>query len=592
MAFLSDETVLAVKRAVEIHDVVSGYFPLKKAGSNYKACCPFHEEKTPSFNVHPEKQIFKCFGCGVAGDAIKFVMLYEKAEFIDAIKILAEKFGVPITYQETGGTRGPSKEDLVRVNEWAAGIFRAHLATSMDGAVARDFLKRRGVTDETSEKWRLGYSLPSWDALITRAKKAGYDEALLMQAGLAKPREGGRGAYDTFRNRVMFPIFDVRGKVIAFGARTLGDDQPKFLNSPETAAFSKGKTLFGLDRAKDEIEEARTLFIVEGYLDVIIPHQASVAGFVATLGTALTREHLKVIRRYADRVVLVYDADAAGQKASERGLDLLLAEDMDLFVAKLPAGQDPDDVVVKQGADALRAMVSKPQEMFDFLVASLCEKIDVTTTNGKTKVVEELVDRIAQIPSDVKREVLLQQVAVKFHVPDHALRSRMTKPAAGTPARQAAVAAAVAPATGVLEKLGRELVALLLHRPTQAELMGKLPAERFPTDATRRIASKAYEHLAAGRELQPSELVSLMQDGMLMQVAAESAEIEIDPAKAVARLAECLDYLAGRDYAEKAQAVQQGLRSAQSDDEKNRWLQELMQARKDRPNDQRLMPRG
>jgi DNA primase len=590
LAFLSDETVLAVKRAVEIYEVVSAYFPLKKAGSNYKACCPFHEEKTPSFNVHPEKQIYKCFGCGEAGDAISFVMKHENVEFVDAIKILAEKYAIPITYTDDGGPRGPSKEDLIRVCEWAAAIFRKQLETSGEGQKARDFLQRRGVTPETSETWRLGYSMESWDGLVNRARKAGIAEPLLLAAGLVKPRESG-GVYDTFRGRVMFPIFDVRGKVVAFGARTLGDDQPKFLNSPETAAFSKGRTLFGLNAAKDAVEDTKTLYIVEGYLDVIIPHQAKVPGFVATLGTALTREHLKVLRRYADKVVLVYDADAAGQKASERGLDLLLAEDMDLFVAKLPAGEDPDDVVVKHGAEALRERVSKPQEMFEFLVSSLCDKIDASTPNGKTRVVEELMDRIAQIPSDVKREVLVQQVATRFAMPDHVLRERLKKAPA---AAAGAVRIPVQPVKAPVEPghpVGITLLSLLLHGPTSAAVRARLKAEQFPSETTRRIAAKAYAHLDAGRDLTGSDLVALMQEAALMQVAAEAAGRDVPADRANKMLDECVDYLSSQEYKAKAQAIHQGLKSA-STEEQDRLLRELMKARQDRPTDQRLIPRA
>jgi len=581
LARLSDETVLAVKRAVEIHDVVSGYFPLKKAGSGYKACCPFHEEKSPSFNVNPEKQIFKCFGCGVAGDAIGFVMKHEKVEFLDAIRILAEKYGVPITYDESDGARGPSKEDVVRVCEWAASVFRKQLE-SPEGERARTFLEKRGVTAGSSEAWRLGYSADSWDGLINRARKAGIAEGLLFAAGLVKTRESG-GFYDTFRGRVMFPIFDVRGKVIAFGARTLGDDQPKFLNSPESAAFSKGHTLFGLHAAKEDVEETKTLYIVEGYLDVIIPHQAKVPGFVATLGTALTRDHLKTIRRYADRVVLVYDADAAGQKASERGLDLLLAEDIDLFVARLPAGEDPDDVIVKHGADELKNRIAKPVEMFDFLVASLCDRIDVSTMNGKAKVVEELMDRIAQIPNDVKREVLTQRVGVKFSMPDHILRARLKK-SPGAPAAPVAVAPR--------DPIALNLLALLLHGPTSVELRAKLTPEQFPSAASRAIAAKAYEHLNAGRELRGSDLIALMQEAELMQVAAEAAEIELPVEKAPLMLHELLDRIEHERYAVRSNEMNQALRSATTNEEQNKVLMEILKAKQARPQDQRLIPRG
>ena len=424
MALISDETILEVKRAVDIYEVVSGYFPLKRAGANYKARCPFHEEKTPSFNVHPEKQIYKCFGCGKSGDTIKFVMEMERVEYPDAIRILADKAGIEVKY--SGGSEGGiDRRALQQANEWAGGVFREQLLNAPEAEVARQFLAQRGVNAETAETFGLGYALPEWDSLLLRARKNGTTDRIMVAAGLARERESRSGCYDYFRGRVIFPIHDPRGKPIAFGARKLREeDQPKFLNSPETALFRKGSGFYGLHLAKEEFETTKTAYIVEGYLDVIVPYQAGVKGLIATLGTALTGEHLKILRRYeVQKVVLVFDADAAGQKASERGLDLLLKEDVDIFIAELPEGMDPDDVVLKLGAPALRERLEKPREIFDFLMGSLARKHGGETPAAKGRIVNEMMERLGQIPDPVKQEILLQQLAGRFGTEERALRA-------------------------------------------------------------------------------------------------------------------------------------------------------------------------
>src|SRR6185295_18368554 len=273
-------------------------------------------------------------------------------------------------------------------------------------------------------------------------------------------REGRGGYYDRFRARPIFPIHDARGRAIGFGARTLKkDDHPKFINSPETPVFTKGRGFYGLNLSREEIEKTRTVYIVEGYLDVIVPFQAGVKGLVATLGTALTKDHLKILRRYADKVVLVFDSDAAGQKASERGLDLLLSENVDIFVADLPPGLDTDDVILKEGPDRLRACLEKPREIFGFLMDALAAKHGVDTPAAKARIIEETVDRLAQIPDPVKQEILLQQLSAKFGIEERSLRGKLERKRVGEPEPAAAPPARPVPASPVLEKAARQLLA-------------------------------------------------------------------------------------------------------------------------------------
>jgi DNA primase len=587
---ISDETVLEVRRSVDIVEVVSAYFPLKRRGANYWAPCPFHEEKTPSFSVHAEKQIYKCFGCGKAGSAINFVMEYLKVDFPEAVCILAEKSGIPVKYSGRA-EGGPPRDELLRANEWAAGVFRGLLKTSPQAEAARQFFARRGVNDETAEVFGLGYSMDSWDYLLDRSRRNGTSAEAMVSAGLARKREGKEGHYDFFRGRAMFPIVERSGRTVAFGARTLGDDQPKFINSPESKIFSKGRGFYGLHLAREEWEKTRTAYVVEGYLDVVIPWQAGVRGLVATLGTALTRDHLKVLRRHVDKVVLVFDADAAGQKASERGLDLLLAEDLESFVAGLPEGMDPDDVVVKRGPDALREVLEKPKEVFEFLMESLLRKHGEATPAAKTRVVEEVLQRVASVPSAVKREFLLQQLARRFGVDEGTLKGRLESlgrddaPAEGSappPAPDAPVPA--------LEKIARGLLAYAVAAPEVAgRVREAMPLDRYPAGVTRRVAEVAYGLLERTGRVEGGDLMALLREPAEAQVAAEVLAVEVDREAAERQVKGLLDKYDSENSIRASQDRLVQFKGA-SGDRENDLLRQVMQDRKRVPENRGLMP--
>ncbi len=573
MPFISQESILDLKHAVDIHEVVSSYFPLKKKGANYWACCPFHEEKTPSFSIHPEKQIFHCFGCQKGGDAISFVMEYEKVDYPEAIKILAGKAGITLKF-EGGGGPGVGKEEIYRANEWAAQLYRK-LLSAPEAEAARRYLARRGVNDETADTFRIGYSADSWDHLLKRARQAGITEKTLLAAGLVIERDKG-GTYDRFRGRLMFPIADPRGKVIGFGARTLKDEEPKYINTSETAAFSKGRNFFGLNLVRDEAERSRTLYIVEGYLDVIVPHQAGIRGIVATLGTALTRDHLKILRRYVDKVVLVFDGDDAGRKASERGMDLLLSENVDLFVAELPAGHDPDDCVVKLGPDRLRDCLSKPTELFDYMLKSAAARVDLSTPSGKARVVEETLERLAQIPNEVKREILLQQLAQRFGLDVSVLRSRFHRPQS----ESAASGASATPRGAGVEAAAEALLALLLAAPRHIALVqAALPAGEFPSEATKRIAERLYAW--SGENV--GDFVALLETPEDRSLAAELAVRERIPGAIEGQIHGCLETLERHRSRKERTARRPG-------SDPDEFLRKVEEARRLRPSDHGLLP--
>ena len=587
MALIADETVLEVKNSTDVVEVVQGYIPLKRAGSSYKALCPFHEEKSPSFTVNPERQTFKCFGCGKGGDAIAFVMEYEKLDYPDAIKVLADKLGVPIKYKE-GSHDGLNREDLYKANEWAKGVFRNLLLKAPEADEARQFIARRGVNDETSELFGLGYSMDSWDHLIQRGRRAGFGEKLLAAAGLIIEKAENTGFYDRFRGRLMFPIADHRGKVIAFGARTLTDQMPKFLNGPETAIFSKGRSFYGLHLAKDAIDEVRTAYIVEGYMDVIIPFQAGFKQMVAPMGTALTKEHVKVLRRYADKIILMFDSDAAGQKASEKSLDLLLSENVDIFVAKLPAGMDPDDVVIKQGPEALKACLENPREIFDFMLDYMIEKHGFETPAAKARIVDDMIERIATVPDPVRQELLIQPLAARLNMPEAPIRGRLfrklgvegagsgeKKPEAGDPE----------------EQRSKEILACAFSSSAFAKrVREECSVEGYPTPLLKAIAEKAYELFDQHGQIDGQAILSLATTTQGKAAIAEIVDMQMTAEEADKRGAEVLGMAISKRGRSDAEELSRSIKKLESGDDINEKFRKSMEEKKRTGNDHGRFP--
>ena len=331
--------------------------------------CPFHAEKTPSFVVHPDRQFFRCYGCGKAGDVFAFVAEHEHVDFPEAVRIVAAMVGitVPEPSRERGGPSKELKTRLYELHRWAARFYAHQLAEADAGRVARDYLAGRHFDNETLEAWSIGYAPDAWEALGRAATRAKFTGRELLASGLVIARDGGEGYYDRFRHRVMFPIRDRQGRVIGFGARALGDSEVKYLNSPETPLFSKGRCLYGLDKARRAIADDGRVLIVEGYTDVLMCHQMGIETAVATLGTALTRDHVRRLQHYADRVTLVFDADAAGAAAAERALEIFLAQQIHVRVATVPEGKDPCDYCLSSGADALRKVISDAPDALQYV---------------------------------------------------------------------------------------------------------------------------------------------------------------------------------------------------------------------------------
>ena len=431
MPGLIPEPVLEqIRQHNDVVEVIGSYFPLKRAGVNFRALCPFHKEKTPSFNVNPQKQIWHCFGCGAGGDVFTFVMRYENLDFVAAVRRLAERAGIKLEYEERVGEPGrDQKESLLKLHELASNFFHHNLMKEPGAAVAREYLKKRGITSETAKKWRLGYAPDMWDGLIQYATGKKFTAEMLVTGGLALERDRGGGYYDRFRGRLMFPICDEQGRAVGFSGRILTEDkdQPKYVNSPETPIFQKGRILFALDKARRAIIDEKYAIVCEGQMDAIACHEAGVENVVAPQGTALTEQHARILKRYAEEVVLMFDADAAGQNAIVRSAEPLWDAGVVIRVAVLPQGHDPDSFVKAFGAEKLKILVTKTPTFFVYLLERVCQQHDPSSERGKLQIAKQVAEWLVRIPTPILRATYAQQTAKRLDISEDALREEVTR---------------------------------------------------------------------------------------------------------------------------------------------------------------------
>ncbi|MBU1192436.1 MAG: DNA primase [Gammaproteobacteria bacterium] len=457
---------------VDIVEVIDSRVPLKKAGREYQACCPFHNEKTPSFTVSPTKQFYYCFGCGAHGTALGFLMDYEHLDFVDAIEDLARSAGLEVPREEgPGGSyeREDSTGPLYDLLAQAAHFFRQQLRQHSEAARAVDYLKGRGLSGEIAQAFGLGYAPPGWDNLLKALGQDAAQQTLMERAGLLIKKDGG-GLYDRFRDRVMFPIHDRRGRVIGFGGRVLGDDTPKYLNSPETPVFHKGRELYGLFEARKRERKLDRLLVVEGYMDVVALAQYGINNVVATLGTATTREHLEQLYRAVPEVVFCFDGDRAGKAAAWRALENALPVLEDGRQARflmLPGGEDPDSLVRKEGTDAFKQRTGDSIPLSEFLYAELCGQVDMSSMDGRTRLVNLAKPLLKQLPAGVFQRMMVDRLEELAKLPRNALAELHGQPIQEVthkaPSRPARSNNAMSPL--------RRLVSLLLHEPRLAGLV-------------------------------------------------------------------------------------------------------------------------
>ena len=420
-----------VRQAADIVDIISDYLTLQPAGRNYKALSPFTKEKTPSFVVSPDKQIFKCFSTGKGGNVFSFVMEMEKVSFPEAIELVAKRSGIDISRFTEKKERDPALEDRrTETLRWASKFFERTLE-GKSGKIGYDYLiTRRALSENTIKAFSLGYAPDSWDSLFNEAKRAGIPQKHLADLGLVTLNKQRNSWYDTFRSRIIFPVFSVGGQVVGFGGRTLLDDPqtPKYLNSSESRLFEKSKLLYGLNAAKHEIRRMETAILVEGYMDVLALHQAGITNAVASCGTSLTRYQAKILQRYTKSVLFMYDADSAGKKSMMSGLDTLLAEGITPFIVMLPAGDDPDSFVRREGRETFLQFTEENRLLFqDFQIRFFMESEDFSNPEIKAKAIREMAHTISLIPDRIQQELYLQELSDKLSISQHALQELLGK---------------------------------------------------------------------------------------------------------------------------------------------------------------------
>ncbi|HEX7996908.1 MAG TPA: DNA primase [Pyrinomonadaceae bacterium] len=441
-----------LRRQADIVRVIQDYVSLKKKGANWMACCPFHQEKTPSFSVNPAKDIYYCFGCGKGGSVYTFVMEIERVTFPEAVKIVAEKANVPLpamVNDQKFEARRKESDEIIELNSWALQWWEAQLEENGTGArAAREYLTKREIKDETRRAFRLGYAPDSWDGLSSHLKSRGASAAQIERSGLVVIKDGG-GSYDRFRGRLIFPVLDAQGRAVAFGGRTLSPDgEPKYLNSPETAAYTKGRHLFGLHLTRDEIRRRKFAILVEGYLDLIVPYQFGVRNMVASLGTALTAEQAKLLGRFARKVVVNYDGDRAGVQAAKRAIETLLAEDFEAKVLVLPDGADPDEFIRKEGVEAYQERRGRALPHIQFVLEQAMRERNLLRPADKAAAVEEVLPFVRAVRNGIQKREYFDIAMDTLRVEERALRNELWQTIKAN-------AAAAVDQSSIRQKLGR-----------------------------------------------------------------------------------------------------------------------------------------
>ncbi len=561
-----------VKQQADIVRVIGEYVRLKKTGQNFTGLCPFHQEKTPSFAVHPVRQIYRCFGCGANGDVFKFVMELEKSTFPEAIRSVAEKCGIAIP---TPRERSPEERRensqraaLIEMHREAAAFFSRQLHDAPEGKVASAYLEDRGLNREAMTRFGLGFAPSAGDALL-RHLKSKYPEKLLDVSGLFSRDQGGR-SYDKFRRRIVFPIANESGKVIAFGARAMGDDMPKYLNSPETPIYTKSSVLYHLDRAKETLRQTDFAILVEGYMDAIAVARAGFANVIASCGTSLAESQIKLLGRYTRRVVVNYDPDTAGQAATERSLALLLEKEFDVRVLALPGGADPDKFLKEQGKDAYRKLLSEAPPYLDYLIGR-ARQMDRSTANGRLAALNFLMPYVQKLPNRLLRSEWATRIASELRVDEPVFREALRRAAVERRSEVKLKPELIAP---IVKPAERRLIQMLVDAH---DFRAKLAIEVIAGSLHRGLDTEKIIELLVARAAEPldtAEVASLLEENdrrVLFEVLFDqSSDHSWEEAEG------CLDFLRNRQITQELSELEKQVQSQPARDELLRLL-----ARKD-----------
>ena len=483
-----DEFVERVRAESDILSVVSTYVPMKRKGNRYWGCCPFHHENTPSFSVVPDQGFFYCFGCHAGGNVFKFLSLIENVTYFEAIKLQAEKLGIPMPQKEKSEqelARDRKLDSLRKVNELAGNFFHNCLTRTSYGAAAKKYLASRGILEDTITEFRLGFAPDAWDKLSEAFLKSGIAPGLLVECGLAAQRKNGPGIYDRFRNRMMIPIADERGRVVGFGGRVLYEGEPKYLNSPETILFNKRRLLFGLDRSHQAIRQAGYAIVVEGYMDAISVYSAGVKNVVASLGTAFTLEQCKKLLRYAPEIYFSYDSDAAGQTATLRALSIAKETGAVVKVLVVPDGKDPDEFIRKHGTEAFREVVKNALPLAEYRFQYVLKHVDYSNLEGKVNALNELLPVLAELRSAVERNAYIVRIAQTLGIDEGTVRSELARVSGSRAVEGVFVRPAIRQAAkqqdDAVRRAGRIVLRMAWQEPELlAHIRTEVPFEEFP----------------------------------------------------------------------------------------------------------------
>jgi len=511
MSSIPEYIIDQVRDRTDIVEVVSRHIPLKKAGRNYKAVCPFHHEKTPSFMVSPAKQIYHCFGCGAGGNVFNFLMKYERLEFPEAVKELAQKAGIVVPTTSSQSPEKSSLSDMLhKVNEAAVQFYRESLLKKEMAALSRRYLEKRSINTQIIDKFKLGYAPRLWGGLLEYLKKKGYEDSTLEKSGLIIRGKGGR-LFDRFRDRIIFPISDSKGKIKGFGSRALDESQPKYMNSPDTFIYNKGNHLYGLNQSWEEIRNKNAAVVVEGYIDLLTPFQHGIKNMVASLGTALTVDQIRLLKRYTNNIVILFDADLAGENATLRSLDLLIEEGVKVKVIQLPKGYDPDSFINKYGVEHFKKFLDDAQDLFEYKLNVTLAKYDTKKLEEKALIVDEMLPLIVKIKNAILQSGYLKRLSELLSIDETDLKKELKKVKPDysyhyKPATQGRIALKADTAEKILA--GLMLEDGLFVKSVKESLM----CEDFKDISIRRIVDKLFQHYDTNRKISPSKLIDCFKD--------------------------------------------------------------------------------
>ena len=568
-----------VKQQADIVRVIGEYVRLKKTGQNFTGLCPFHQEKTPSFAVHPTKQIYHCFGCGKGGDVFQFVMELEKSTFPEAVRTIAEKCGIAIPRPRERSPEerkeNQQRSALVEMHRETAAFFARQLHESPEGKVAYAYLEDRGLNREAITRFGLGFAPSAGDALF-RFLKQKYPEKLLEVSGIVSRDQNGNRFYDRFRRRIMFPISNESGKVIAFGGRAMGDDMPKYMNSPETPIYSKSGVLYHLDRAKEALRQSDFAVLVEGYMDAIAVARSGVGNVVASCGTSLAEPQTKLLSRFTRRIIVNYDPDTAGQAATERSLTLLLEKEFDVRVLALPGGADPDKFIKEQGVEAYKKLLMQAPPYLDYLI-SRARQMDRTTAQGKVAALNFLMPYVQRLPNRLLRSEWATRIASELRVDEPVLRAALRRAA---DERRSEVKPKAELLTPAVKRAERQLIRMLFEAE---EFREKLAREIAGDDLHRGLeTAKIFESLFAtihkNEKPDAAALGATLEEKdrrLLFEILFESLpEATWDDA------ASCLDFLRSRHLEQELAELQKQLEAKPAPDELRRIVTRRLELQK------------